>query len=155
MTPQELQRLARHANIKTTLKFYVHLSTRDLASAIGKVAASRSAAMGGSAKSGQESAQPCVEGGPEGGKVREAACAIPSIGHKTDRDRTGRDDGRGEPEGCASTYAEAAAASHLAVIGAPTMTERDETKERPERDLNPRITDLQSVPLGHLGIRPW
>lgn len=26
--------------------------------------------------------------------------------------------------------------------------------ERPERDLNPRITDLQSVPLGHLGIRP-
>lgn len=32
---------------------------------------------------------------------------------------------------------------------------RDGVHERPERDLNPRITDLQSVPLGHLGIRPW
>ncbi len=27
-------------------------------------------------------------------------------------------------------------------------------RERPEWDSNPRITDLQSVPLVHLGIRP-
>ena len=29
-----------------------------------------------------------------------------------------------------------------------------EISERPRWDLNPRITDLQSVPLGHLGTRP-
>ncbi len=45
------------------------------------------------------------------------------------------------------------AASMLA-LNAVIQSKSLETSERPRWDLNPRITDLQSVPLGHLGTRP-
>jgi hypothetical protein len=45
------------------------------------------------------------------------------------------------------------AASMLA-LNAVIQSNSLEISERPRWDLNPRITDLQSVPLGHLGTRP-
>lgn len=146
VTPQELQRLARHGNIKTTLKFYVHLSTQDLATAVGKVARSRSAMLGEAVESVADPAPTDAEEARDGDGVRRDACAIPPADCTADRYRTGRTGGGGLGEVCADGRPEAVSEAGVASEEVPTMTERDESNERPERDLNPRITDLQSGP---------